>query len=70
MPIPLQPHTFICPHCGWQRTTIPVSDAIQLNIDWFCRCPVCQHTELETRPASRAEIMRARLTQFFRHPRF
>lgn len=70
MPIPPQPHTTICPHCGWQRTSIPASDALQLNVDWFCRCPKCQHTELETRQANRAEIMRERLAQFFCQPRF
>ena len=70
MPIPPQPHTTICPHCGWQRTSIPASDALQLNVDWFCRCPKCQHTELKTRQANRAEIMRERLAQFFRQPRF
>lgn len=69
MPIPPRPRTFICPQCGWQHTTIPASDALQLNIDWFHHCPVCQHVELETRPASRVEIMRARLTQFLRNPR-
>lgn len=66
MPIPPQPHTSICPSCGWQRTSIQASDALRLNVDWFCRCPNCKHTELETRPASRAEIMRERLAQFFR----
>ena len=66
MPIPPQPHTTICPHCGWQRTSIPASDALQLNVDWFCRCLKCQHTELETRQANRAEIIRERLAQFFR----
>nr|WP_256674841.1 hypothetical protein [Pseudomonas sp. ALS1131] len=40
------------------------------RLHWFCRCPICQHTELETRPANRTEIMRARLTQFFRNTRF
>jgi hypothetical protein len=39
-----------------------------VNIDWFFRCPVC-NSELQTRPATRAEIMRARLSQFFSHPR-
>lgn len=66
MPIPPYPRTFICSHCGWQRTTIPVSDTFRLEVDWFFQCPACQHTELETRPASRAEIMRERLAQFFR----
>ncbi|EIU4789140.1 hypothetical protein [Pseudomonas aeruginosa] len=66
MPIPLPPLTTICPHCGWKRTSIPTSDALKLNVDWFCRCPICQYTELETRPASRAEIMRERLRQFLR----
>lgn len=66
MPIPPQPHTTICPNCSWQRTSIPASDALRLNVDWFCRCPHCQHTELETRPASRSEIMRERLAQYFR----
>lgn len=70
MPIPLPPRTFICSHCGWQRTSIPTSDALRLGVDWFSLCPSCQHTELETRPASRAEIMRERLNQFFHNPRF
>jgi hypothetical protein len=69
MPIPPQPRTFICPCCGWQRTTTAASDALRLDIDWFCRCPNCQHTELETRLASHSEIMRERLAQFFRYPR-
>ena len=66
MPIPPPPHTTICKHCGWKRTSIPTSDALRLNVDLFCRCPACQHTELEIRPASRAEIMRERLSQFLR----
>lgn len=66
MPIPLPPRTFICSHCGWQRTRIFTSDALQLGVDWFSHCPSCQHAELETRLASRAEIMRERLAQFFR----
>ncbi|MWK58904.1 hypothetical protein GO594_23215 [Pseudomonas otitidis] len=70
MPMPPLPRTFICPKCGWQRTTTPASDALRLNIDWFYCCPVCQHTELEARPASRTEIMRARLIQLFRNTRF
>lgn len=66
MPIPLPPRTFICSHCNWQRTRIFTSDALQLGIDWFNHCPSCQHAELETRPASRTEIMRERLCQFLR----
>lgn len=66
MPIPLPPRTFICSHCNWQRTRIFTSDALQLGIDWFNHCPSCQHTELESRPASRTEIMRERLRQFLR----
>lgn len=66
MPIPPPSLTTICPHCGWKRTSVPTSDALKLNVDWFCRCPICQHTELESRPASRAEIMRERLRQFLR----
>lgn len=66
MPIPPLPHTTICLRCGWKRTSIPVSDALQMNVDWFCCCPICQHTELEIHPASRAEIMRERLRKLFR----
>ncbi|AXM95279.1 hypothetical protein ACU5P1_15095 [Pseudomonas plecoglossicida] len=67
MPIAPLPRTFFCPHCGWQRTTIPASDALRVDIDWFFRCPTCQ-SELQIRPATRAEIMKVRLAQFFRHP--
>ncbi|TRO30354.1 hypothetical protein EQ832_26100, partial [Pseudomonas sp. ALS1131] len=35
MPMPPLPSAFICPQCGWQRTTTPASDALRLNIDWF-----------------------------------
>ncbi len=66
MPIPPPPLTTICTHCDWKRTSFPTSDALKLNVYLFCRCPVCQHTELEIRPGSRAEIMRKRLSQFLR----
>lgn len=66
MPIPPPPHTTICQSCSWRRTSIPTSDVLQLNVDFFCCCPICQHTELKIRPASRAEIMRERLSQFLR----
>lgn len=66
MPFPPPPHITICQNCGWKRTSIPTSDALQLNVDLFCHCPICQNTELEIRPASRAEIMRERLRQFLR----
>lgn len=70
MPIPLPPRTFICSHCHWQRTCIFTSDALQLGVDWFSHCPACKRTELETRPASRAEIMRERLRQFLRYQEY
>ena len=66
MPIPPQPRTFICPSCGWQRTTIPASDALLPGIDWLQQCAVCQHEPLESRSASPVEIMRVRLAEFFR----
>ncbi|TRO25849.1 hypothetical protein EQ826_12535 [Ectopseudomonas mendocina] len=69
MPIPLPPRTFICSHCGWQRTRIITSDAFKLGVDWPAHCPSCQSTDLEIRPASRTEIMRERLNLFFRQSR-
>jgi len=32
--------------------------------DWFSICPECRHEELETRLATRAEIMKKRLANF------
>lgn len=69
MPTPPPPLTTICSHCGWKRISFPTSDALKLNVDFFCRCPTCQHTELEIRLANRAEIMRERLSQFLGQPR-
>ena len=65
MPRPF-PQTFSCPRCGWQCTTLPGSDDLLSGVDWLTHCGACRHTDLEHRPASKAEIMQARLHEFFR----
>ncbi|MCQ4249133.1 hypothetical protein NA644_07395 [Pseudomonas stutzeri] len=64
MPIPPRPLTFSCPACSWQRTTIPLSDALLMGRDWFAHCPQCHHASLELRSASQKEIMKTRLAHF------
>ncbi|MDI6529256.1 hypothetical protein QMA71_27290 [Pseudomonas otitidis] len=64
MPIPPQPLTFSCSRCSWQKTTIPLSDALVLGRDWFAQCPQC-NCELQRRAATKTEVLRARLEQFF-----
>lgn len=65
MPIPLRPLTFICPSCAWQQTTIPLSDALVIGRDFYGQCSVCRHKPLESRPATRAEILKAKLKDLF-----
>lgn len=67
MPMPPHPRTFICPACNWKRTAIALSDCLMEGRDWFSTCPECRHKELETRLATRAEIMKKRLANFL-HP--
>lgn len=64
MPIAPRPMSFVCPACGWKRTTLPISDALVLGRDWFGQCPACAHQPLDVRPATRTEIMRERLLEF------
>ncbi len=64
MPIPPSPFTFTCTRCSWKKTTIPLSDVLNLERDWFAQCPQC-FGELERRGATQAEIFKARLEQFF-----
>lgn len=66
MPVPPRPLTFSCPCCGWQATTIPLSDCLAIGIDCHVICPKCRHTELDTRPATRQEVMKKRLSDFLR----
>lgn len=66
MPIPPRPFTFIYPSCSWQKTTIPLSDALAIGRDWFSQCPKCGHEPLENRRASQTEVLKARMEQFFR----
>ncbi len=64
MPIPPRPLTFICPGCAWQKTTIPQSDALVIGRDFYGQCPVC-HKPLESRAATPAEILKAKLKDLF-----
>jgi hypothetical protein len=64
MPIPPRPRTFSCPACDWKRTVIPLSDCLMEGIDWHSSCAKCQRTELISRPATQAEIMKVRLANF------
>lgn len=65
MPIPPPPLTFHCPICGWCRTVIPRSDALLPGIDWFERCPQCASQPLQQRPATAADILKAKLQHLF-----
>jgi len=65
MPIPPPPLTFHCPACGWCRTVIPRSDALFQGVDWFERCPQCDSQSLQRRPATAAEILKAKLQRLF-----
>ncbi|UCO96406.1 hypothetical protein LF844_17175 [Metapseudomonas lalkuanensis] len=65
MPIPPRPLTFICPACSWKRTAIPLSDVLIPGRDWFGSCPKCGHEQLEQRPASKSEILKTRLEEFW-----
>lgn len=66
MAFPPPPLTFLCPRCSWQRTTLPKSDALVIGRDCFNRCPECAYEPLESRAASKAEVLRARLGRFLR----
>lgn len=68
MPMPPRPRTFICTACKWKRTVIPLSDCLMESRDWFSTCPECRHEELDTRPATRVEIMKERLANFLLPP--
>ncbi|MDV6691876.1 hypothetical protein QO169_09265 [Pseudomonas aeruginosa] len=65
MPIPPRPLTFICPRCAWQKTTVPLSDALEVGRDLYVQCPKCKHEPLEGRLATQAEILKAKLVSFF-----
>lgn len=69
MPMAPRPSSFACPACGWERTTLPKSDVLIPGRDWFAHCPACAHEPLERRTATQAEIMRARLLEFWQSPR-
>lgn len=64
MPLPPHPRTFICSVCGWKHTAIALSDCLMEGRDWFSRCPECRHEKLETRLATKTEIMKKRLANF------
>nr|WP_074585379.1 hypothetical protein [Pseudomonas psychrotolerans] len=65
MTIPPRPQTFTCPACSWKRTVIPLSDVLIPGRDWFRQCPRCGHEPLERRLASKTEILRTRLEEFW-----
>ncbi|HBP6106560.1 hypothetical protein M2I89_12785 [Pseudomonas aeruginosa] len=66
MPIPPQPYVISCTSCRWKKTIIPLSDVLALGWDWFANCPQCGCEALRQRPASQAEILRARIERFLR----
>ncbi len=65
MPIPLPPVTLYCPICGWCRTVILRSDVLRPGIDWLERCPQCASQPLQQRPATTAEIIKAKVKHLF-----
>lgn len=65
MPIPLRPLTFVCPSCAWRKTTIPLSDALVIGRDLYGQCPKCRYEPLESRQATRTEILKAKLEDLF-----
>ncbi|MCB4793602.1 hypothetical protein LGR51_03655 [Pseudomonas sp. NP21570] len=66
MPIAPQPKTYICHNCCWKQTVIPLSDVLRPGRDWFASCPTCGNGQLNSRPATRTEILRTRLEEFLR----
>ena len=66
MPIPPQPRTFRCQACNWQGTTIPLSDCLMIGIDCHSTWPKCHSDALDSRTATRSEIMKKRLSDFLR----
>ena len=64
MPIAPQPRTFRCLACNWQATTIPLSDCLIAGLDWHRNCPKCHGDALDSRLATRSEIMKKRLSDF------
>lgn len=63
----LSPNTFICPVCRWQSTALFAGDGQLFDFYWFSSCPQCGCETLDSRPASRVEIMNARLEEFFKN---
>ncbi|HBP6668260.1 TPA: hypothetical protein L6A99_11805 [Pseudomonas aeruginosa] len=66
MPIPPPPLTFICPHCSWQRTTLPKSDVFAIGLDYYIQCPKCGHEPVTQRRATTIDVMKARLEHLLR----
>lgn len=65
MPIPAPAQTFRCTQCGWKKTTVPSSDVLMLDLDWFSRCPKCHNTKLQLKRATPLEASIARVTKIF-----
>lgn len=57
MPFKAPPMTCYCAKCGWQQTTIPVSDVLMAPHS----CPKCGHASLAHRLATTSEAMAAKL---------
>lgn len=57
MPFQAAPMTFVCAKCGWQKTTLPLSDVINVARN----CPKCGEGSLTHRLASKTETLMAKL---------
>lgn len=55
MPVRPAPFTLICPHCRWQRSFHPASDALVIGRDIVAECPKCGSVDLERKQATYLE---------------
>lgn len=55
MPVRPAPFTLICPHCRWQRSFHPASDALVIGRDTVAECPKCGSVDLERQRATAIE---------------
>ncbi|OPK01834.1 hypothetical protein SAMN04490199_5389 [Pseudomonas marginalis] len=65
MPVSPRPFTLVCACCSWKETILPHSHLAALSPDTCFCCPECRSPSLERREASRQEILRTRLDEFF-----
>jgi len=65
MPIPPRPMTARCPHCHWQRTFAPSSDAI-FREEWMEICPRCATRDMKIERAQAMPALWARMKRMAR----